>query len=41
MWVYFEPQGDKLLVTIKTRADSITGRLGKGWDARNRRADRG
>src|SRR2546423_3235425 len=31
MWVYFEPQGDKLSVTIRRAADSVTGRLGKGW----------
>src|SRR3954447_14559117 len=31
MWIFFEPEGDKLSVTIKRAADSVTTRLGKGW----------
>ena len=31
MWVFFEPQGDRLSVTIKRAGDAVTTRLGKVW----------
>jgi len=31
IWVAFEPKGEETLVTMKTPADSITGRLARGW----------
>jgi hypothetical protein len=31
MWIFFEPAGDGLAITMKHAADSVTARLGKGW----------
>ena len=31
MWVFFEPEGEKLSVTMKRQSDGVTNRLARGW----------